>query len=365
MKKKAAINMSARWIVIIIIALVILALLLFLIRYLFGEADIKLEEGAGRFANPPIVVISSPDPWDTYKIFTPITFDGSKSYDKYYRIVGHYWDFDSDSIIDSREKVDTHWYWEPGEYNFTLKVMNKVGAIGVGSQFVRVVTRNNKSISLGDYVFLIRDNDRTNEEDILRLIPVTTWYDIDGFHQIPYYVYYVNKSNDPLGWEKVKEVMDKYGKKKAYVFDDQPMAGICSGTCTYVWDGETYTINIFDIDAVYFDFWDYYEYVVLVDPDEKDDHLIASLFAAFYNSPLMFVDGTNLDDDYKEDIRNNESGTPLTVRVYTIPKFVDFDDFVKKFITDSSLDYKSYSGDDLRTGNVNRVVRLNSNVTLG
>lgn len=363
MKKKAAINISVRFVVIIIIALVIFLLLIAFIRYLFEESSIKMDEEISRYAKPPVVIISSPSPVGIYTVFQQLKFDGSKSYDRYYRIIGYFWDFDSDSIIDSRKDIDYYSYSEPGEYNLTLKVVNDPGAIGAASQIVRVVTNNSKKEGLENSLFLIRDNDRVNEETILRLIPVTTWWDINGFHRLPYYVYYFSDTGSSLTEGQLENIMQSYGKKHAYVFDDSKLSNnYCDGSnyCKHTWDD--YTIDIYkDLDYTYFDFWDLYEYVVLVNRNETDDKLIASLFAAFYNSPIIFIDSTNLGI-YENQIINNFD----TKLVYYIPSFESIDDSVSNFITDNNLYYKSYSGEELRTGTVKRVIRwdLVSNVTM-
>jgi len=216
--KKAVINISIRWIVLTIITLVVLLSILGLIRLVSKEADVNLDEGVSRYVNAPTAVISSPQPWETYKVFEHITFDGSRSFDKNYRIEGYFWDKESDLNIESIEKEYSDYYFEPGEYNLTLKVVNKMGAIGSTSQFVRIVTNNKKSSDLDNSIFLIRDNDRANEQNILRLIPVTTWYDADGFHQIPFYVYYVKNPVLSLEQAKLDELMLKHGRNHIYSF---------------------------------------------------------------------------------------------------------------------------------------------------
>lgn len=331
---------------------------------MFEESTIKIEEELRKNVPPPVAVISSPSPLGIYTVFQTLNFDGSESYDRYYKIAGYYWDFDSDLIIDSREPVDKYYYPEPGEYNLTLKVINDPGAIGSASQIVKVYTRNQKNREKLKYsLFLIRDNDRSNNEDILRLIPVTTWNDADGSHSVPYYVYYVNYTNKTLTEWQLKNIMDRYGKKGVYIFDDKVMSdNYCGGESHCEFKIGSYTLDIYkpgQLDDVYFDFWDLYEYVVVVDPDEIGAKLIASLFAAFYNSPIMFIDSTNLDE-YKDKIKNNYT----TKRVYSIPSFDSLDKSVRSFITDSNLDYKSYSPQELRTGNVNRIIKWTSNVSM-
>lgn len=370
MNKKAAIELSVRFIILIILALVILILLLALIRYFFGESTIKLDEQVAKYVLPPTAIISSPMPDDIYTVFDNVTFDGSKSYDKHYEIAGYFWDFDGNSLIDSRKAIDHSYYWEPGEYNLTLKVVNEMGAIGIASQIVRVVTRNKKKDSLiKDSLFLVRDNERTNEETILRLIPVVTWWDADGFHRLPYYVYYVNESDKTIDEGKIQKLMNRYEKAHAYVFDDAnipcPIQIDCdppmppSITCCRLSDGKNITKVNNAIDDIYFAFWDLYEYVVLVNKTDTESFLIASLFAAFYNSPIIYIDNGNLGK-YQNSIINNQN----TKRAYCIPSFISLDESVRNFITSNNIDYYSYSPTELRTGKVNRIVKLSSNVTM-
>lgn len=368
MDKKAGINISIRWIIIIIIAIVLLLLILALIRRLSEESDIRLEEGIARYGMAPIAVISSPSPVDAYTIFDDVTFDGSKSYDRNHEIVGYFWDIDSNSVMDSNDAVYKDHYWEPGEYNVTLKVINDAGAIGTASEIIRVVTKNEKKVNLRDSLFLVRDNDRANEKTILRLIPLTTWYDSDGFHSVPYYVYYVNESSGTLDIPKLEELMGKYEKNHAYVFDDSniecnektcdpPMPwGI---GCCDLSGGKSFVKVNDKIDELYFDFWEIYQYVVLVNTTETEASLIASLFAAFYNSPLIFIDNSNLDE-YKDKITNSGK----TKNLYCIQSLNAFDPSVQTFITTSGWDCQPYSAEQLRIGTVNRIVKLTSNVTM-
>ena len=324
-----------------------------LIRSLFGEASIKIEEKLREFVVPPTAVISSPSPSDIYKVFDPITFDGSESYDQFHKIVGYYWDFDGDYIIDSKAIKINFSYFEPGEYNVTLKVVSDEGGIGAASQIVNVYTRNRKRAGLENSLFLIRDNDRNNTQNILRLIPVTTWNDADGMHNIPYYVYYTKDIGSSLTEAQLKELMERYGKKHAYSFDDPNIP-----CCKFNWGNVT---KVNDIDEVYFDFWELYDYVVLVDPEEYPSLLISSLFASFYNSPIIFIDKSNLQK-YKAAIRNNGK----TRRVYYIPSVSSIDTPVHSFIIESGLDYHPYSTQELRDPQrrVNRIIKLNSNVTM-
>jgi PKD repeat protein len=353
-------NLSVRWIIIIIIAIVVLLMLIFLFRNIFNESSIQVQEELAKYVIPPTAIISSPNPAGFYSVFQNLKFDGSDSYDEHHSIVGYYWDFDSDDIVDSRKEVDNYYYHEPGEYNVSLKVVSDEGAIGSTSEIVNVYTRNEKSMEqLSDFVFFIRDNDRENRQDIMRLIPVTTWKDVNGFNTIPYYVYYIPGQDKTFTEEEVKGILDRHGKKNAYFFDDAEMYARCPDKCEW---GD-YTIKTYRpgyIDEVYFSFWKRYDYVVLVNPLEVDSSLIASLFAAFTNSPLIFIDKDNLND-YKDVLRNSD-----IKHVYYIPSAISIDKEVRDFIVELNLGYVIYSAQELRNPSrrVNRIIKLTSNVTM-
>ena len=118
----------------------------------------------------------------------------------------------------------------------------------------------------------------------------------------------------------------------------------------------------YTLDDVYFDFWDFYEYVVLVPSNETESALIAALFASFYNSPIIFVGKDNLEQ-YKEKIINDG----VTRQVYYIPSRDAMDSEVHNFITQTNnIAWIAYSSETLRDPNrrVNRIVKLISNVSM-
>jgi len=349
MRKRAAIDISARMVVIIIIAIVFLILFVFLIKNIIDKASSRLSGEIDATAPAPNAIISSPEQSAVFLISDRITFDGSLSYDRFSKIDAYFWDIDGDFIIDRRENRFDDFYYEPGEYNLTLKVVNERGRIGAASQVVKVYTNNKKMEGLEQSAFLIRDN-QVNRKNILRLISVTTWNDINGAHSLPFYVYHVKDPSASLTETQLTEIMEGFGKTHAYVFDD-PLIPCCE----FDW-GTVTKVN--DIDEVYFDFWELYEYVVLVDPASEGAALIASLFAAFYNSPIIFVDGSNLEG-YKQAIINDDK----IRQVYYIPSV---DSEVHQFIVGEDRSWIAYPTEILRdpSRRVNRLIRLSSNVTI-
>ncbi|MFH1642725.1 MAG: PKD domain-containing protein [Nanoarchaeota archaeon] len=370
MNKKAAFELSTKAIVIIIIAIVFLLLALAVNKTFFAEAEIKIEQQSKSYAKPSIPIITSPVPSQNFKVFDVITFDAGESYDQQYKIVGYFWDFNSDFIIDGKGVSVDYSYVEPGEYNITLKVVNDQGAIGTTSQIVNIYTSNEKAVNIENSMFLVRDNDKNNWDTILKLIPATTWKDIQGLHTLPYYVYYVKDPSQTLQQSQIKEIMQKYGKKHAYVFDDRKMSDGCGVSCQHDL-GDGYIIDVYttgSFDDVYFNLWSIYYHVIIVDKESLDpnDHesaaLIASLFAAFYNSPIIFIDNANLGS-YQDYILNNGN----TRSVYFIPSINSVDASVFAFISGTDrIAPLWYSKEELTDPNrrVNQIVELSSNVTM-
>ncbi len=372
--KKAAMDLSVRWIVIIIIALVVLLLILLAIRTWMGEAEIRMEEELKKYAVPPTPVISSPRPSDIHIVFQDISFDGSQSYDLKHKIKGFYWDIDADNIIDHREESFIDYYFEPGEYNITLKVINDQGAIGSESQIVRVYTNNTKDWRLLENSALFIKDTGTNQRDMLRLIPVGTWYDISGLHRIPYNVYY---DDDGITSGQIKSELISDEKAYAFIFDDPglpclgwdedlcTMDGLPAGLpCCDLGDGYQ-MIRVDNLESIYFAFWYRYEHVVMVNTeDDNPASLIASLFAAFYNAPIFFIDAANYAF-YEPYIRVGTHPQCKAQFGYYIPSYEAIEQDVKDGIN-TFLTTKAYAADDLRDVHrrVNRIIELHSNVTI-
>ena len=349
---KKGFEISIRLIVIVIIAIAFLALAILFLKSTYSASSEKMKEVISAIPIPaPHAKINIPS--DFYEVDDNITFDGSFSYDNLYPITDYFWNF-GDGLPGVRGPVKTsRIYYEPGDYNVTLKVLNKKGGLGVDSVIVRVFSKNSKKKNMyeGNPIFIIPDK-VTNWRDILQIVPLTNWYSKDTpnyIHENPYIVYY-NPNIASFNNTGVKDILSSHNSSKtAYVFDSP-----------YVYDEDYGNKSIKKISlslSDYTSFWNRTESIVIVDYDDKDSALIASLFAGYYNAPLFFVNAGNLNS-YKDYIKGKT--------VYIIPSVTSLDNNTYDFIVaqGNAKDNKQYSVTDLKNGTVNRIIKLNSEIEI-
>jgi len=350
-KYKKGFEISIRLIVIVIVAIAFIFLMMSLARNSFKASGEKVTEIISSLSIPgPKVKISISS--DFYEVGDNITFDGSFSYDNLYPITDYFWYF-GDGLPGVRGTAKTsRIYYEPGDYNVTLKVLNKKGGLGVGSVIVRIFTKNqkNKNMYENNPIFIIPDK-TDNWRDILQIVPLTNWYSKDMpdyIHEYPFIVYY----NPTLIFNNnaVKEILGRYNSSRiAYVFDSPNVNDEVYG------DKSIKKISLSLSD--YTSFWNStsIKSVVIVDYNDKDSALIASLFAGYYNAPLFFVNTGNLNS-YKDYIKGKT--------IYIIPELDALDETTKIFVLNNTKDNKQYSVAQLKNGTVNRIVNLNSEIAI-
>lgn len=358
MKKKATLSFSVKFIVGIILILIFLILFLAFIRSYMHKSRIRLEEQMVVGAPKPYVEIVSPEDYEIFEVGDDVNFRSFvHSYTPKVKIVGYFWDFDGDGYIDSREEHYKRAYYEPGDYNITLKALNDLGGIGSDSVIVRIFTKNKKNLSKyeGNPVFFtpsLTSPDPLfkvdNWREILKVIPLTRWYDKNGDHK---YDYIAIAKGETLNIEPndIKEKLDLMNKKNGVVFD---VGGISIS--------DEYSIRNENTDNLenYFSYWEDYKSVVLVDENNFDGALIAALFAAYYNSPLVFIPDRGVGGSYSD-----YDGYLLGRNFYIIdPLF--FPNSAKEYYTYSGrvTYWTPYESDELRdpSGDVNRIIKLES-----
>jgi PKD repeat protein len=367
--KKGSINLSINVIVIIIISFVLLILLISFIRSNIDKASIKLEEQLVVGAPKPTVEIRKPFNKQIFVVgeeiqFEPFAFTQTKKS----KIIGYFWYF-GDGREDNEEKT-SHIYYEPGDYPVTLKVLNDLGGLGEAAITVRIFTNNTKKLSRypENLVFFI-PSERTssgvvNWENILKAIPITKWYNRDGYHEFEYIAAIKGASETVISNNDIKKKLDEFNATRtiteAVVFDTASISSSISAS-----GGGSYNIrkegtSESDADIInYFEYWDNYDNVVLINSSNNDGALIASLFAAYLNAPLVFIDKTFCErhDTLLFDVNNGYLYGKIAYRV---------DDFTSEIMAaciDGKLATKTiYTSDELKDPNrkVNRIITLTS-----
>ncbi|MEA2037916.1 MAG: PKD domain-containing protein [Nanoarchaeota archaeon] len=364
--KKGEVDLPVRFIVIIILALLFIILGLFFMRSGFNKSSTKLEEMLVAGAPKPQVEIKSPYDGQLIEVKEEVTFEpffyGQKT-----RIVAYFWDFDGDGYVDSREEINTFTYFEPGDYKVTLKAVNNLGGLGTVVVTVRVYPKNQKNMTKYDRetAFFIVKKEKTsfavaeNWKEILKLIPLTSWVDKDGDHYYPFVV--LAEGLSVFDTENaIIDGLNKHGRTKAVIFFDEEesppiVVGVYGPSGEYTF--ETQTMD----DDNYFSYWhSAYDSLVLVHRFNYDGALIAALFAARFNAPLVFID----DDNY---VGYKSKMIGKTVYVIDKDTFIDAEngDETWGYITGGEVPlYIPYESGDLRntTGGVDKIIELRSGV---
>ncbi|MEA2037269.1 MAG: PKD domain-containing protein [Nanoarchaeota archaeon] len=361
--KKGAVSLQVEFIVIAVLALVFVSLGIYFIRSNLERSQIKLEEVIVVGAPKPQVEIQSPHDGGIYEVEEEVNFEpfsyGTKS-----KIVGYFWDFDGDGNVDSRNEETKHTYYEPGDHKVILKVLNDLGGVGESISIVRIYTKNEKNMTKydKDLAFFIPYSESSNPlidvenwREILMLVPLARWFDQEGDHNNDFVVLAKGEGENTTSSD-IKDRLDDLGKTDAVLFD-----------FNLNFDIEGYTVSTQDTSDIvnYFSYWSEYDSVVLVDYNNDDGALIASLFAAYYNAPLVFISESNYLE-YRDSLFGKkfyiiDSIPDVVTQCYigaNCPEGVD-----DQAINDGKVEYTS---EELRdtSRRVNRIMNLSSKVYL-
>jgi len=262
--RKAAVKISVKTVIIIIIAIAFLGLYLGKITTTFETATTSFEEQANINAPKPTAEIYL-EPYKEYNEYSTdgvINADASRSYDRSNTIIDYYWDTDGDGSID-KSGVDSVQleYNSPGTYEVTVKVLNDRGGFDEETATIRIYSGNEKNMSkYGDVMFFIQEN----HAQILQWVPITNWVDRNGQHTYPYVVYH--EATGTFNSDEIQEQLQAHQKSSAIVIAP---------------------------DEQYFNYWIFYSSTVLVDLQELDTIGVqAAIYASELNAPLVFVDGS-------------------------------------------------------------------------
>jgi len=186
--KKGAIDLSVRFIVIIVLVLSFLVIGLGFIDKSFQEGALKFEQHIISGVPGPPIEIANPDNGHIASVGEPVRFELGVLGPSV-KMEGYWWDFEDDSYIDSTIENPSWVYYEPGDYNAKVRGINKQGGLGEDSVKIRVFTNNQKKDSQysSDPVFFIEAKPGpggtiTNWRELLLAIPLTRWFDNAGDH---------------------------------------------------------------------------------------------------------------------------------------------------------------------------------------
>ncbi|MBW2980911.1 hypothetical protein KY360_05840 [Candidatus Woesearchaeota archaeon] len=137
-----------------------------------------------------------------------------------------------------------------------------------------------------DAVFIMRYK-LMDWRETISLIPVTMWNDQGTLREYKYIVYAIPQAAN-IEASKIRTVLVEHGSINALVF------GTVSG------QAPGFVIKQLAFrEEDYFSFWEKYQDIVLIGFDNEDSSLMAALYAAELNAPLIFVDDKNIKD-YEE-----------------------------------------------------------------
>ncbi len=163
-----------------------------------------------------------------------------------------------------------------------------------------VLQRNSKDNSkyLNKEVFLISDND-TNWRSVLSLVPVTIWtYENDSVGKHPLLVYHVEYQglSSYFDADSVIHFMQQYNPSRVTIVGstpteldnlliaDKPLgAGLTSD--------QIQRISIDDS----FSYWNDINEIMVLDYNNYEEGLMASVYASLFNMPILFLSSLNLD----------------------------------------------------------------------
>ena len=322
-------NISTTMIVILIIAIVMIGLVLFFIRDKTDDTSQNLERYSTAVTTQ--VAITSPVhnsiAYAGNEVFFEATTDSS--------VTNYFWYVDGDEIPDHTGSSFTYVYQEPGDYTIDLKA---VGAAGTDEKSItlHVYAKNLKNMNKYSQSPIFLTPATTTKgiiwENLHKIIPLAVWSEDNSLTHYPLRVY--NFKTTPSSSD-LSNLMK--GNSFGYVTNSNlASAGIREH------------INLQNKEA-YLGFWTAIDSVVVVDPDNEDDALLAALFASYSNSPLLFLDSTNYNG-YKVLLTNK--------KIYWVGTL---DTNLQSFVVSQSNTH--YSNAQLKSTSVNRIIDLNTRIS--
>ena len=126
----------------------------------------------------------------------------------------------------------------------------------------------------------------TNWRETLAIVPLTLFIEEETTYIFNYSVAYKSNLDPPLNIGNLEDLMDNHSTNKSYLFDNSYSGGSPIG----------YTIEYRSTKTLdYLDLWSNYSSLILVDYDNKIAAMMASLLSSYVNTPLIFINSSNLN----------------------------------------------------------------------
>ena len=210
------------------------------------------------------------------------------------------------------------------------------------------ISDNKRNTTIYDEIefggFLTEDTENhVNYRDILQIIPLAFVNSKDEYKKYPYLAYYGSISDT-----KIKNIMDSKGLDTIIIFRGQ----------NYNYDDSDPAHIIIDDNLDnYLDYWETIYDVTIIDYNNDNGALIAALFTAFTNTPLIFVDTGSLGVDYYKDLLNGK--TVNVVDENSIDR--EIIDYLEESL---DTDVRYFKSVDLRIMRQNRILSLDSDIII-
>ena len=189
----------------------------------------------------------------------------------------------------------------------------------------------------------------SNWREISSVVPLSLFIQDSALYKYQYTIAY--KPVGSLTFTEIKKIMDNQTLNTTYLFDT---------TYSDIYSSPGYIIipKSSNNPAEYLGFWENYSSFIFVDKNNRYSALIASLLAAYVNTPIVFIDKTNLDN-YKSLI----IGKHIFIIAHG-PK--DLDSETLSWVRSYASHYYIYSDTLLQSeGTIPAFARLYSNANIG
>jgi len=178
-----------------------------------------------------------------------------------------------------------------GKLNILMEGKGNCTNIAPDVDLIKLGNQKNKNKYKHHPVFFIARSEQ--ERNILRTIPLTSWNDRKGgILKLPLYVY-ARPPAAEFGFDEdyVQKILDLHNSDEILVFtsqDTSPLGPLSDKI------SDEHVFKDKEVGA-YMDYWSIRNDIVVIDGDNVEDGLIAGLFSAFIDAPLLFID-SGIDD---------------------------------------------------------------------